>query len=161
MKFASIPAFLTFLRSRPAAVEAAQRRGLQEAGQLFEATAKDMIGEEIPRWADLAESTVEEKQRLGFVGRVSATDPLLRTGELRSSIHASVEGNRVVLGSTDPVAEYQEWGTSRMPPRPFIGPTVHNQEREAADLIANYELGAAMGLPGPLKRVHPRDGQQG
>ncbi len=161
MKFGSIADFLAFLRTRPAAVEAAQLKGLEAAGELFERTAKDMIGEEIAQWPPLAPSTVEEKQLLGYTGRVSATDPLYRTGELRASIGHHVDGKRVVLGSDDPVAEFHEFGTSRMPARPFIGATVFREAREAADLIANHELGAAMGLPGPLKPIQRRDGDAG
>ncbi len=161
MKFSSIPQFLDFLRTRPGAVEAAQKRGLEAAGRMFQTTARDMIGEEIPDWADLAASTVEEKQRLGFTDRISPTDPLYRTGELRASIRSVVDGSRVTLGTDDPVGEWQEFGTQRMPPRPFIGPAVHNDYRDAAELIANYELGAAMGLNGPLKPIRRRDGETG
>jgi hypothetical protein len=160
MKFASIPEFVAFLRTRPAAVEVARRRGMEAAAETFQTTARDMIGEEIPSWADLAPATVGEKARLGYRGHVSDTDPLLRTGELRASIHGTVDGMRVVLGTDDVVAEWQEFGTARIPPRPFIAPTVHNGAPEAAHLIANHELGAAMGLRGPLKPVQRRDGER-
>jgi hypothetical protein len=64
----------------------------------------------------------------------------------------------LVLYSDDPVAEWQECGTPSIPPRPFIGATMFVLHHEAAGLIANYELGAAMGLSGPLKPVPRRDG---
>lgn len=86
--------------------------------------ARHMIGREVPEWASLAPSTVEEKERLGYVGQISATDPLLRTGELRGSIEAvadqrgsAVEG---AVASNSKVALYQEVGTSRIPARPFL-----------------------------------------
>lgn len=86
--------------------------------------AQDMIGRENSGWQELAQNTIEEKQRLGFTGQRSATDPLLRTGVLESSISAganrrgrTVEG---VIGSDDEVAIYQEMGTNRIPPRPFL-----------------------------------------
>ncbi len=132
--------------------------GQHAAAVILQRHAKDMIGEELPAWPALADATVEEKQALGFTGRVSATDPLLRTGELRASIKAEVDGKRVVLGSDDPIAVYQEEGTRSMPPRPFIGATMFSLGHEMADLIANYELGAAMGGRGPLVPVQPRDG---
>lgn len=158
MRFGSIGAFVRFLETRPAAVAEGRKRGMEAAAQLFERTAKDMIGEEITEWAPLAASTVAEKQRLGFTGRISPTDPLYRTGELRASIKGSVAGNRVVVASDDPIAAAQEFGTSRIPPRPFIGATVFREGRDAADLIANYELGAAMGRDGPLRPVERSDG---
>jgi phage gpG-like protein len=161
MKFASIAEFVEFLSRRPAAVEEARKVGMEAAGKMLVQTAQDMIGEEIPGWADLAPSTVAEKTRLGYVGRVSATDPLLRTGGLRASISYEVEGNKLVLGSDDPVALFQEFGTSRIPPRPFIGDTMHVFHPEAAEIIANFELGAATGLRGPLKPLPDHQGRDG
>ena len=53
--------------------------------------AKDFIGHELAEWKPLAPSTIAEKERLGFTGQVSATDPLLRTGDMRDSIEAMSE----------------------------------------------------------------------
>jgi len=87
--------------------------------------AKDLIGRENPEWAALAPSTIDEKARGGYLGRISATDPLYRTGEMRESIEGTVEGLTGVVGSTDKVALFQEMGTLRasgsVPPRPFLG----------------------------------------
>ena len=87
--------------------------------------AKALIGHENPEWAPLAPSTIDEKSRLGFTGRISATDPLYRTGEMRESIEGAAEGLTGVVGSTDKVALWQEMGTLRptgsIPPRPFLG----------------------------------------
>lgn len=98
-----------------------------EVHKVLAKVAKDaeaMIGTERPEWAALAESTVEEKTKLGYIGQVSGTDPLLRTGELRGSIEADAErrGNIIegVVGSNSKVALYQEVGTSRIPARPFL-----------------------------------------
>ncbi len=92
-------------------------------GHLAE-SAQDLIGRENSGWQELAESTVEGKQRLGYTGQRSATDPLLRTGVLESSISAGASRNGLtikgVIGSDDEVAIYQEMGTSRIPPRPFL-----------------------------------------
>lgn len=58
-------------------------------------------------------------------GRVFVSPaPLLRTGELRNSITFIVEGLILAVGSTDKVAAYQEQGTSHIPPRPFLRPSV-------------------------------------
>ena len=151
MRFGSIAEFVRFLDTRRLAVEEGRKEGMEAAGKMLVKTTQDYIGQEMPDWADLAPSTVEEKSRLGFTGRVSPTDPLLRTGELRASISHSVDGNKLTLGSDDPVASYQEFGTARIPPRPFIGAAMHVFGPEAANIIANYELGAATGLRGPLK----------
>jgi phage gpG-like protein len=90
--------------------------------------AKELIGHESPKWPALAEATIAEKQRLGFTGQVSATDPLLRTGDLRESIKVEVEvspyGATGVVGSESLIALWQELGTANakhaIPPRPFL-----------------------------------------
>lgn len=84
----------------------------------------EIIGHELKEWAPLADSTVEEKERLGYTGQVSATDPLLRSGALRDSVSYKIEqvvtGVALTLGSTDKIAVYQEIGTSHIPARPFL-----------------------------------------
>ena len=97
-------------------------RALRKAAEEIRDSARAMIGTEDAEWAPLAESTVSEKERLGYTGKVSATDPLLRTGELRDSIEVrDVSPSRAIVASDDPVLAYQEFGTSRIPPRPVIG----------------------------------------
>ncbi len=95
---------------------------LVKIGAVMEVAAKELIGHEVPGWPPLASSTIEEKERHGYVGRVSATDPLLRTGEMRESIGVEIDPANLALalGSKDKVALYQEMGTSRIPPRPFL-----------------------------------------
>ena len=98
--------------------------------------AQALIGTEDESWPALADSTVEEKQRLGYTGRVSATDPLLRTGELRASIQVGeVTPERSVVGTDDPIAAFQEHGTSRIPPRPFIGTAVFREHDKILAVI--------------------------
>jgi HK97 gp10 family phage protein len=97
---------------------------LAKIGEHAAIKAAEMIGHELPQWPPLAQSTVAEKQQLGYVGHVSATDPLLRTGELRDSIRFEVEGLTVTVGSHEKIAAYHEFGTPRMPPRPFLAPAM-------------------------------------
>jgi hypothetical protein len=93
-------------------------------GEIEKKIAVEKIGREDNGWPPLAESTIAEKERLGFTGKISGTDPLLRTGEMRASITFEVTptpvGVDLVLGSADPVAKYQELGTATIPPRPFL-----------------------------------------
>lgn len=148
--FGTIDAFLQHLATLPAAVAAAERHGMEAAGASLVTGAQGMIGEEIAQWAALAASTVEEKSRLGYTGRVSATDPLYRTGELRLSIKFSVAPGTLTLGTNDPIAAFQEFGTARIPPRPFIGATMFRDGRAAADLVAGYMV-AAFGVNPPTR----------
>lgn len=89
--------------------------------------ARALIGQELPEWPPLTARTIAEKQRLGYTGQISETDPLLRTGQLKASISAESEATTTgavgIVGSDDKIAAYQELGTSKLPPRPFIAPT--------------------------------------
>ncbi len=158
MTFDGIDAFLRHLATLRGVVEAAEHAGLQDAGAGLVAGAQAMIGEELREWPALAESTVAEKSRAGYTGRISATDPLYRTGELRASISYSVQGQAVILGTTDPIAPYQENGTSRIPPRPFISATMFRDGHAAADLVAKHMVVAFGGGHAPDRRPGPLTG---
>ena len=97
----------------------------------------------MPEWAALKETTIYEKTRLGYVGQVSATDPLLRTGMMRESIEGAAEGLTGVVGTDDPKAKWQEFGATRVgrnrtgtiPPRPFIGMAMMEAAEESELLM--------------------------
>ncbi len=64
--------------------------------------------------------------------------PHRRSGQLASSIVYSLTGTTLRIGSTDPKAQYLEYGTERMAARPFLRPA---NERLLADLavrLAEY-----------------------
>lgn len=150
--FSSIGAFLDHLRSLPAKVQEAQKVGMEEAGQMLVTEAKLLIGTEDHEWPDLAESTVTEKERLGYTDQVSPTDPLLRTGEMANSIEHKVEGNTVIVGSDSDVALWQEHGTTvnglpHIPPRPFISTAMFRYGDEATHIIAKSMMDAFSGKP--------------
>lgn len=113
------------------------QRGLEKALQLIETDAKQQIGEyqeavgHFPAWAPLADSTEAEKARLGYpIGA-----PLLRTGDLRDSFGHEADGDSGIVGSTDPVMIYHEFGTSKMPPRPVLGPAVVKSEKKIEAIL--------------------------
>ena len=156
--FNSIAEFTRFLSTRRAAVREAEERGLRSAGHLLVSSARSLIGTEDEAWPPLADATVEEKQRLGYVGQVSETDPRLRTGQLRDSIEAKSRvttpgRGSVDIGSDDPIAEYQEMGTRTIPPRPFLSTAVFRDGQKAAERVMNHELGALMGRGDTLEMI--------
>lgn len=90
---------------------------LLEFGEVVKKAAQGMIGHDNPMWPPLSVATVEDKAQKGF----DSPAPLLRTGAMRESIVAEVGPVlTLAVGSDDQVAVYQEMGTSRMPPRPFL-----------------------------------------
>ncbi|MGK3131155.1 hypothetical protein ACCW76_18345 [Pantoea sp. C8B4] len=90
----------------------------------IEETAKEEIGVYQPAygpfeaWAPLAASTRADRVRHGY----TENDPLLRSGELRDSIESEVVGLVAIVGTKSQIGFWQEVGTDRIPPRPFIGP---------------------------------------
>lgn len=113
-----------------------EHRAKAKIGQYQSAVVGGHGFEGFPAWAPLAQSTMEDRVRQHY----TPNDPLLRTGHLRESIaHRMGETNRartVVIGSPDPIAEYQEYGTRSIPPRPFIGPAMAEAEPESIEKIA-------------------------
>jgi phage gpG-like protein len=72
--------------------------------------------------------------------------PWLRSGALRSSIAAEATSEQAIIGSTDPVAVYQELGTHTVPPRPFLAPAGaaggEDVAREVGEAVASAIRGA-------------------
>lgn len=120
---------------------------LDTIGAEIERDAKDEIGTyqrenmgELRSWDDLTKATQADRVRAGF----SANEPLLRTGTLRDSITHTVEGNRAVIGSDDPIALYQELGTHgpgvgpsgyHVPPRPFLATAAYRNRARIVEAV--------------------------
>lgn len=122
------------------AVRVAAHTSLERVAEAVERTAKSEFGiyqsavGSFKAWSKLADATKAERVRLGF----TENDPLLRTGDLRDSVGHEVEGMDAAIGSTSDVMVYQELGTSRIPPRPVLGPALQRNK----DLILAELAGA-------------------
>ena len=105
-----------------------EREALEGAGKIVEEEAKRVIGTYDYGWPQLAHSTQEQRASLGF----SANEPLQRTGDLRDSIEHYVDEHEhtCYVGSNSEIAVYQELGTSRIPPRSFLGGAARAKEHE-------------------------------
>jgi phage gpG-like protein len=128
-QFSSLLQFSEHLMKAATVEILAISKGLEVSAKAIQAEAKNEIGHlqsavgPFPEWEELADSTKAEKERLGYVFNKDY-NPLLRTGELiRDSIEYEVnmESLEAIIGSKEPVAAFQEFGTDRIPPRPFIG----------------------------------------
>lgn len=122
--FESLTDFAVELASHTVEREIALREGLEKAALAIVKIAKEEVGEYQPavgpyqEWELLAQSTEADKEAKGY--RLEA--PLERTGELRDSYEAEVDGLDAIAGSKDPIAYYQEIGTAHIPPREVLGP---------------------------------------
>jgi hypothetical protein len=136
--FAGLAARLTIA---DADVKIGTEAALEKICQLIEDRAKEVIGTYIFNWPQLAESTQAQRVELGF----SANEPLLRTGKLRDSIGHVVEGNVGYVGTNDPVAKYHEYGTSKIPPRPFLAGALAATEGEIPKIFGSAVSAAMRG----------------
>jgi HK97 gp10 family phage protein len=150
--FESLGAFAVHLLALQIEVAEALHHGLEKVATKIEKTAKAEIGHyqdavgAFPAWAELADSTEERKAQMGY----PAGAPLLATGEMKDSIGHEVEGLEAVIGSTDDKMVWHEFGTSKMPPRPVMGPAaIHNkaniEKLVGAGLIGGDQIHAALG----------------
>jgi HK97 gp10 family phage protein len=128
------------LATADADMKLAEEAILEKACQLIEDEARGAIGSYKYGWPQLVQSTQEQRVALGY----SANEPLLRTGELRDSIGHVVEGDVGYVGTNDPVAKYHEYGTSKMPPRPFLAPAVEAVRPKIEKMAGRMVMGAML-----------------
>lgn len=82
-------------------------------------------------WAALSPVTIERK---GHARK------LWETGALYSSITASNDGKSVTISSSDFKAAFHQYGTSKMPARPFLGIS-YKMKNEIAGAVRAYIRG--------------------
>ncbi len=90
--------------------------GLDKVGELAATMSVHYLGTYQEGWPALKPETIASKAH--------GDTPLLETGHMRDSISHEVNPfsvvAEVIVGSTDKKAVWQELGTSRIPPRPFL-----------------------------------------
>lgn len=133
--------------------------GMAESARMIQKDAQNRIGEyqrevpPFPAWDPLAPGTIDDRVRQGY----APDEPLLRRGDLRESIEAESNALEAVVGSRMPIAAYQEFGTVRIPPRPFIGPAAISTMDIVCKILAGRAVLGLTGVPvlsvsyGPLK----------
>jgi HK97 gp10 family phage protein len=148
LKEFSLASFTTHLAEMAVNTVVSLNVGLHAAANVIEKDAKAKLGEyqdsagPFNSWDELADFTKEDRVAKGF----PENEPLLRTGELRDSIAHEVIGLEAVIGSKDPIAEWQEFGTDHIPPRPFIGPaSFENKDKVEGILGAATVRGLSYG----------------
>jgi HK97 gp10 family phage protein len=128
MGVVTIPQLATIFAMASTHIQHVHHDILENASVMFENSAKDAIGNDayIFGWPRLAESTIERK---GF------ERPLYETGELQNSIHHNVDDHEAYVGTDVEYAKYQEYGTSRIPARPFLGGAIIHEEKRIPEVV--------------------------
>lgn len=136
-EFDSLNKFAIFLEKLTPQYLTREEKCLEFLGEALEESAKKKIGTLQDEWEPLAESTKRDKEAKGF-GSPPDYDPLLRTGKMRDSIHHTVVGPLLSVGSDDPIAEYQELGTIRIPARSFLALTFFKEKRNIELVLMSF-----------------------
>lgn len=129
------------------AVREHSEKALAQVAERIKKTAQDEIGFYQPAvgpfaaWDDLADSTEQEKARLGY----PLNAPLERTGQMRDSIKSESEGLEAIVGSEEEKLAFHEFGTVKMPPRPVLGPAVIHNEAAIKEIIGRAAVNAVCG----------------
>lgn len=129
-------------------------KGLDKALVAMEKTAKSEIAHyqpevgPFPAWAPLSPVTLEGFE--GFPGKIDKgqappDNPLLAEGDLLNSFGHERHGLEGAMGSTDPVIVYHEFGTSKMPPRPVVGPAAFRNKDTLQMLVGAAAVAGFIG----------------
>lgn len=110
-------------------VDLATDAALKKAANVLEKEAKSAIGTYRYGWEPLAASTLARK---------AADTPLLETGELQRSIENNVGHKEAWVGTDDRKATWLEFGTSKMPARPFMGGALNAKGEEVKEIVARH-----------------------
>jgi len=106
------------------------------ACQMVADEAKRVIGTYDYGWPQLKPETLARK---------FYDTPLLETGEMRASIEWHTEGLRGFVGSNNDKAVFHEFGTSRIPPRPFLGPAAAEMGAQIEKMAGKAVFAVVMG----------------
>ena len=100
---------------------------LDEGSKILQEEAKRELGTYQPGWPRLKPATIARKS--------TGDSPLLETGELRDSIQREVQQHVAYIGSNNKKALFHEFGTSRIPPRPFLGTAAALKTSEIGEMF--------------------------
>jgi hypothetical protein len=127
-------------------------RTVENIGAMVEKTAKDKIGYyqqssgEFDAWESLSESTLKQHVTVGV-----GDSPLLVHGGLYASVTHDIEigsrAQKLSVGTESDIGFWQETGTATIPPRPFIGPAMLENEKKIQEMLGQaVERGFAKAL---------------
>jgi hypothetical protein len=122
-RYRSLAAYAAHLGRVVERMPAAKEKGLTVAATMVAERARDKLGTYQPGWAPLKPETVARKQ--------TGDSPLLETGGMRGTVTERISPVKATISAGGP-AIWQELGTSKIPPRPFMGPALRETKVGAA-----------------------------
>jgi HK97 gp10 family phage protein len=108
-------------------IDHSKHHHLDEGSKILQDEAKRVLGTYDYGWPRLKPETIARKE--------TGDSPLLETGELRDSIERDVQHDVAYVGSNNKKAIFQEFGTSRIPPRPFLEGAAKAKTAEIGEMI--------------------------
>lgn len=144
--FKSLADLVTHFAGLHHAVQREAEKALEKAAKLIEKTAKEELGYyqpgigPFPAWQQLAQSTLAAHALYGV-----GDTPLVLHGGLYNSIEHEVRGPTAIIGTKLDIGAYQEFGTSRIPPRPFMGPAALRNAEKIKKLFGEALVSGVMG----------------
>jgi len=181
MRIMSLIGLAEHVMAAVAELEHIEKEAMERACKCVQDEARKEIGNyqtadgPFPAWPFLSDATLYGfRHQLGFwikgkfdqgygrdMAASSVDDPLERTGELRASIHYHADHKHGVVGSNDPIAEYQELGTPNaiypIPPRSFLGRAAYRKAHHVAEILGAAPAIALCGQSAVRHLTHPSE----
>ena len=137
------------LAMRMAVVESelrlAHEASVAQACALLAEQCRLVLGTYTYGWPPLQPTTIARK--------ATGDSPLLETGELRASIEWNADERQGYVGSDNPKMVWHEWGTSRVPPRPVLGPSIEAARPAVEKMFGKIAAAVASGDLAELKHL--------
>jgi phage gpG-like protein len=133
VKVFSLGEFAAHLLTMEADLKLAEEAIVVKGCKIMQRAAKGMLGIPQPIWAPLKPETIAHKGK--------GNTPLLETGAMKESIAITApvkEGNVTAgyVGTNNPKAVFQEFGTSHIPSRPFLGAVAIGRAGQVQEMAA-------------------------
>jgi HK97 gp10 family phage protein len=133
----SLAGFIAKLGAIEADMKVVDHGIIAKACEMVCQRAKEALGTYDFGWTPLQPETIARKVR--------GDSPLLETGELRASIEWNSSGNLGHVGSDSDKAVWMEFGTSKVPPRPFLMNAAVEMEEKIHNMAARAVVAALSG----------------
>ena len=141
MYFEGLEAFSAFLFKTAVATPIQETEAVHLIADNYKRVVVGTMGDNT-QLLSLAPATQDWRTRYGY----TPDDPLVMTGSLRSSVVMNPGFLSAEVGSADPRFQWQEFGTSKIPPRPVFQISIANTAIQSS-MIGAKVIGRMFGDP--------------